>query len=162
MFVFDDNAKFVNWSKALIYNRDQAQAEFKPTVFEKFQAVSESQRWEELFTASEQDYSYKKIKVLHEANKLYRTKHQWENVDVANDPEFGGMRERSDGVLTESSDDEGPMLETKSGQEVVAKDSVFKKIGGKAKEYFGRPKVKKNVDLVRIFLGLNTETNFRD
>jgi hypothetical protein len=72
------------------------------------------------------------------------------------------MRERSDGVLTESSDDEETMQEMKGGQEVVAKDSVFKKIGGKAKEYFNKPKVKKNVDLLRIFLGLNTETNFRD
>ena len=79
-------------------------------------------------------------------------KHQWENVDVANDPEFGGMHERSDGVLTESSDEED-IQETKgnSKESSAKKENVLTKMRGKTKEYFNRPKVKKNVDFLRIF-----------
>lgn len=87
VFTFTNTETMKKWGKSIVYNKDLAIQEFKPTEFEQFIACLKDQVFDEIFEEEDQDYTYQSIKILCEAKRVEREKRKkYEKAGMENDP----------------------------------------------------------------------------
>lgn len=106
VFVYKNSVEWNKWAAALTRLAYQAKRDVRQVEFEKFSAVEEASKYDELFVADKLDYSYDKIKFLKrreiESQKFdFGTYEHNEEIEKFNNK----VIDREDSVLSDSSDD---------------------------------------------------------
>ena len=125
VFTFHNDEELKKWGKSIVYNKDLAKAEFKPTEFENFIACTKDQVFDEIFELEDQDYTYASIKIMVEQKRIERAKNKENKKQGMDNGLFDGCVCRSDSELEDDIDDQS-LADTN-----ITKYSIFSKQGFK-------------------------------
>lgn len=106
VFVYKNSVEWNKWAAALTRLAYQAKRDVRQVEFEKFSAVEEALKYDELFVADKLDYSYDKIKFL-KRREIESQKFDFGNYEHNEEIEKFNRTvvDREDSVLSDSSDD---------------------------------------------------------
>ena len=147
-FHFFDDEALKDWSKAIVYLRDEAMLATKPVEFRKFSAVPDEERMDELFNCDKPNYNYDQIKIKVAADRRRR-----ELGLKGMGEEMEKTKERSDEELSNSVDKSSEEEEEPTDFKGKMKHKMKKKHKVFEKKMMADPKKAKFYTGFKKFLG---------
>lgn len=146
-FHFFDEVQLKEWSKAVVYLRDEALLEFQPVEYRKFSAVPDERKMEEIFLCDKPNYDYAAIKIQVVADRK-RRELGLKGIDPEMEAINAKTTARSDEELSNSDDER---MKEEDGKGVKSKGKAgLKKL---EKKMMANPKSAKFYTGFKKFLG---------